>query len=313
MPTKNISRSNLIRLLPALALTVLIFSSCSTDSKLSKKVHTFFMSKRYRKALATIHEMDSINGVLKADTTAYGVKYRKLSLLKDKLFDDYTQLSGNYDNLKNKNNDLNSRYDQLMNSTLTASQKFDRALKNKEAELKEREEKLNALQALVHRQDSITNALESIVKNALLGFKSDELSVEVKDGKVYVSMRDKLLFKSGSAQVEDKGKDALKKLVNALNKNQDLDILIEGHTDNVPIKTELYKDNWDLSVARATSIVRYITGENKINPKRIEASGRGEYYPVASNDTPEGRAKNRRTEIILSPKLEELMKILESK
>jgi chemotaxis protein MotB len=200
-----------------------------------------------------------------------------------------------------------------MSSTLSNTQKFTLALKNKEAELQEREMKLKELQAIVHKQDSITNSLENIVKNALLGFKSDELSVEVKNGKVYVSMRDKLLFKSGSADVEEKGKDALKKLETALNKNQDLDILIEGHTDNVPIKTGIYKDNWDLSVARATSIVRYISGDNKLNPKRVEAAGRGEYYPIASNETAEGRAKNRRTEIILSPKLDELMKILQSK
>jgi chemotaxis protein MotB len=123
-------------------------------------------------------------------------------------------------------------------------------------------------------------------------------------------MSDKLLFKSGSSAVEDKGKDALKLLADVLDKNTDIDILVEGHTDNVPIKTSVYKDNWDLSVARATSIVRILTNDYKIVPTRLTASGKGEFFPKADNETSEGRAKNRRTEIILSPKLDELMKLL---
>jgi len=146
----------------------------------------------------------------------------------------------------------------------------------------------------------------------LLGFNSDELSVEVKNGKVYVSMSDKLLFKSGSAAVEAKGKEAIKLLAGVLEKNQDIDILIEGHTDNVPIKTAVYRDNWDLSVARATSIVRILTDEYKIIPTRLTASGKGEFWPRATNETPEGRASNRRTEIILSPKLDEIMQLLKT-
>jgi len=134
----------------------------------------------------------------------------------------------------------------------------------------------------------------------------------MKNGKVYVSLSDKLLFKSGNASVEDKGKDAIKKLSEVLNKNTDIDIAIEGHTDNVSIKTNLYKDNWDLSVARSTNIVRMICDEFGVESKRVTASGKGEYFPVANNETPEGRAKNRRTEIVLSPKLEELFKLLNS-
>jgi chemotaxis protein MotB len=166
------------------------------------------------------------------------------------------------------------------------------------------------MKQIIAKQDSLTRNLNNTLRNALLGFNSDELSVEIKDGKVYVSMSDKLLFQSGSSAVEDKGKDALKLLAGVLDKNSDIDILIEGHTDNVPIKTSVYKDNWDLSVARATSIVRILTNDYKIVPTRLTASGKGEFFPKADNDTPEGRAKNRRTEIILSPKLDELMKLL---
>jgi len=168
------------------------------------------------------------------------------------------------------------------------------------------------LKKIIARQDSITNRLTGILRNALLGFKSDELSVEIKDGKVYVSMSDKLLFNSGSASIESKGLEAIKVLADVLNKNSDIDILVEGHTDNIPIKTVLYKDNWDLSVARAISIVRILTDEYKITPTRLTASGKGEYAPRASNSTPDGRAKNRRTEIILSPKLDEIMKLLKT-
>jgi chemotaxis protein MotB len=180
----------------------------------------------------------------------------------------------------------------------------------KEKLLSEREKTLHDMKQIIAKQDSLTRNLNNTLRNALLGFNSDELSVEIKDGKVYVSMSDKLLFQSGSSAVEDKGKDALKLLAGVLDKNSDIDILIEGHTDNVPIKTSVYKDNWDLSVARATSIVRILTNDYKIIPTRLTASGKGEFFPKADNDTPEGRAKNRRTEIILSPKLDELMKLL---
>jgi len=125
-----------------------------------------------------------------------------------------------------------------------------------------------------------------------------------------VSLSDKLLFKSGSAAIEDKGIEAIKVLADVLTKNSDIDILVEGHTDNIPIKTALYKDNWDLSVARSLSIVRILTDEYKIPPTRLTASGKGEFSPKVSNSTPEGRASNRRTEIILSPKLDEIMKLL---
>jgi chemotaxis protein MotB len=122
-------------------------------------------------------------------------------------------------------------------------------------------------------------------------------------------MSDKLLFKSGSDAVEPKGQDALKKIAEVMNKNLDINMAIEGHTDSIPIKTNRFTDNWDLSVARATSVVRLLTS-NGVSSKRLTASGKGEFNPVADNSTKEGRAKNRRTEIILSPKLNELMQLL---
>ena len=228
-----------------------------------------------------------------------------------------TDLTDQFNILTTKNNDLQKKYETLVNMSLSQTDKLSKALMLKSEELNakeklltEREKTLEEMNKVIARQDSITKSLNNILRNALLGFNSDELSVEIKNGKVYVSMSDKLLFKSGSSAVEAKGKEALKLLGGVLDKNVDIDILVEGHTDNVPIKTSVYKDNWDLSVARATSIVRILATDYKIAPTRMTASGKGEYFPKAGNDTVEGRAKNRRTEIILSPKLDELMKLL---
>jgi chemotaxis protein MotB len=226
-------------------------------------------------------------------------------------------LSDQYSNITGRFNDLNAKYTNLISESLSQTDKLSKALLAKSDELdakekllSERERSLDEMTRIIAKQDSITSSLNNILRNALLGFDSDELSVEIKNGKVYVSMSDKLLFKSGSAAVEAKGKGALKVLAGVLDKNTDIDILVEGHTDNVPIKTSVYKDNWDLSVARATSIVRILTSDYKIEPTRLTASGKGEFFPKADNKTTEGRAINRRTEIILSPKLEEIMQLL---
>lgn len=227
-------------------------------------------------------------------------------------------LTDQYSILNKKNLELDGKYNNLINESLSRADQFNKALNakseeltNKELLLSEREKSLKEMQSVIARQDSITRRLNSILRNALLGFNSDELSVEIKNGKVYVSLSDKLLFKSGSTVVEDKGKNALKLLGEVLDKNQDIYILVEGHTDNVPIRTSVYKDNWDLSVARATSIVRILANDYKIAPTRMTASGKGEFFPKTDNVTPEGRARNRRTEIVLSPKLDEIMQLLQ--
>lgn len=219
--------------------------------------------------------------------------------------------------LKNKlanqveaNQSLQAAYDGLLNQSTTDQAKLMRQLREREEEIAKREKALQEMRAIIERQEEVTRKLNNAIKNALLGFNSDELSIEVKNGKVYVSMSDKLLFKSGSAEVETKGKEALKLLADVMKKNPEIDVLVEGHTDSIPIKTAIYKDNWDLSVGRAASVVRLLTESYQVSPKQVTAAGRGEFYPKATNTTPEGRAKNRRTEIILSPKLDELMDVL---
>lgn len=255
-----------------------------------------FYSKRLKNVIHERDELCNENNILKEDTIS------KLS---------------NIQKLNNQLYDLSKKYSDLENTSETKLVKLNnelnlksKDLENKEKLLTEREQKLNELKAIIAKQDSITNALTNIVKNALLEFKPDELTVEMKNGKVYVSMSDKLLFKSGSATVDEKGKNAIIKLAEVLNKNSDIEVTIEGHTDNVPIKTAIYKNNWDLSVTRATSIVVMLSEENSVIPTKLTAAGRGEFFPKASNETTEGRALNRRTEIILSPKLDELFKII---
>ncbi|MDO9152576.1 MAG: OmpA family protein [Paludibacter sp.] len=175
----------------------------------------------------------------------------------------------------------------------------------------EQARRLKTLQDMLQNQRDVMSKLKSSISDALMKYKADELYVYIKDGNVYVSLQEKLLFKSGSDVVDPKGKEALKTLAQVLNNTKDITVLIEGHTDNVPIKTAKYQDNWDLSTARATSIVRILTKDYGFDSNLITASGKGKFKPVRGNDTAEGRAANRRTEVILSPDLKELYKLLE--
>jgi chemotaxis protein MotB len=170
--------------------------------------------------------------------------------------------------------------------------------------------RLKNLQDMMKAQTDKTNNLKNSISKALMNYKTDELNVYQKDGKVYVSLAEKLLFKSGSDVVDPKGKQALKSLATVLNSSTDFTVAIEGHTDDVPIKTKAFGDNWDLSTARATSIVRILTNDYSFDPNRITASGKSQFHPVNLNTTAEGRAGNRRTEIILSPDLQEIYNLL---
>lgn len=182
--------------------------------------------------------------------------------------------------------------------------------------LREELEKTSArarnLERELNNKDSAVKALKDEIAKALSGFDELDIKVENRNGKVYVSLAEKLLFKSGSISVDPKGKEALMKLATALNQKADVQVTVEGHTDNKPMNSEKIKDNWDLSVLRATSITRILTEDGKMDANRVIATGRGETQPVADNATPEGRAKNRRTEIILTPRLDKILDILNS-
>jgi chemotaxis protein MotB len=171
--------------------------------------------------------------------------------------------------------------------------------------------RLKNLQDMIQSQKDVMTRIKNSIADALMNYKTDELSVYIKNGNVYVSLEEKLLFKSGSDVVGTKGKEALKSLANVLNSTEDITVMIEGHTDNVPIKTTRFKDNWDLSTARATSVVRILTIDYGFDPSRITASGKGKFHSIKTNETAEGRAGNRRTVVSLSPDLNELFKLLD--
>ena len=214
------------------------------------------------------------------------------------LADHIRTLESNIAELNNQNTQL-GQLTAEQQSKLTASQK----------DLLKQQQTLQPLQSLLQQQKEKSDELKNKMAEALKGFNSNELSVYQKDGKVYVSLSENLLFPSGSAVVNPKGVDALAKLAAVLNLNPDVSVNIEGHTDSIPIHGK-YQDNWDLSTARANSIVRILVNNYKVSPQKVTATGHSYYDPIASNSTPEGRAKNRRTEIILTPNLEEMYNLL---
>lgn len=184
------------------------------------------------------------------------------------------------------------------------------AINNSQMTIADQAKRLKDLQTLIQAQKNVMSKLKKTVADALVNFKPEELTVSIKDGKIYVSLQEKLLFKSGSDVVDPKGKEALQSVAIVLNGNPDINVMIEGHTDSIPFQKK-FEDNWALSVSRATSIVRILTSDYKVDAHRVTAAGRGEFYPINSNSTTEGRARNRRTEIILSPNLNELFKLLD--
>jgi chemotaxis protein MotB len=202
--------------------------------------------------------------------------------------------------------DLNALNQQNAQMSNEASNKVNSLQQNLEAQQK----RLQDLQNLLDQQRKATEELKNKMINALVGFNSSDLTITQKNGKVYVSLSEKFLFPSGSAVVNDSGKIALGKLADVLIANPDIAVNIEGHTDSIPIRGK-FPDNWSLSTARATSVVRILVNDYKVDPTRVIASGHAWFDPVDTNSTPEGRAKNRRTEIILSPKLDEIYKLLE--
>ena len=186
-------------------------------------------------------------------------------------------------------------------------------LREAENELEERNQRLIELQNILARKDQAVKDLKNKVMDALVGFNNKGLTVHEKNGKVYVSLDEKLLFQSGQWKVDPRGQQAIRQLAEVLAENPDINIMVEGHTDNVPMSgSGAVKDNWDLSVMRATAVTNILTQNGSIDPSRVIAAGRGEFVPISSNETSEGRQMNRRTEIILTPKLDELLEILES-
>ncbi len=219
------------------------------------------------------------------------------------------QLKDSISNMEGTMRELNNRVKVLSDE----KESTKRQLNSTKDQVAAQRARLEQLQALLDQQQAAAEALRAKIADALKGFNSNELTIKMTNGKVYISMQESLLFPSGSAVVNPKGKEALSKVAGVLNTSSDININIEGHTDSIPIHTAKFGDNWELSTARATSIAHVLIDEYHVKPAKLVASGRSEYDPIAPNTTPEGRGQNRRTEIILEPKLDELMKLMDGK
>lgn len=307
------------------ACLVAIFSSCIVTKKkyddlLAQKIRTEAdladRDAQLQKANTDLQDLDQKLKQLKEDTTNLGIDVRNSSQKLASLEKEHEQLNTYYKNLMTSSGKLNRDIAQQQEQLLAIQQNLENTRKLNDSlsnSLAEREKKVQELEAVLANKDKAVQDLRTKITNALLNFKENDITVKVKNGKVYVSLAEQLLFGSGSVEVDAKGVTALQQLAKAIKDQRDINIMVEGHTDNVPIskKSPYMSDNWDLSVMRATSITRILTRAG-VAPQQITASGRGEFSPLLANDTPQNKSRNRRTEIIITPDLDELFKILES-
>jgi len=278
-------------------------------------------------------ELETKMADLEKQMTTLNEEIDKARSDRDNALDEYNKLSIRHSDLQNAQDELvrgNVRETQKLLAELQAAQQnlqskedllrqLEQTLDTKKAtldeltfELEKRNTRLVELEKILDAQKKIAQDLKNKVSEALLGFENNGLTVTTKDGKVYVSLDEKLLFKTASWDIDVNGSNALKKLAGVLEKNPGIQITIEGHTDNVPYKpgNSQLLDNWDLSVKRATTVVRVLLDGSKIDPKRLTAAGRSEFLPVDARNTSDARQKNRRTEVVLTPDLTELYQLI---
>ncbi|MDB5020598.1 MAG: hypothetical protein JWQ28_1725 [Pedobacter sp.] len=253
--------------------------------------------KKYKALLA---RQDSLNNGWSASQLSGSNLEKSATQLRK----DTARLNDELSDLRDKYSSMDANYAKLRSNSSTEINKLSDDLKTREQRLKEVEE-------VLRKRDEATNQLKEKLNQALLGFTKSGLTVEIKNGNVYVSLTDKLLFPSGSIIIDEKGKQALAQLAGVLKQQPEINIAVEGHTDTQKIKNlGQIKDNWDLSVLRSTSVVRFLTEEQKVEGVRMTATGKGEFQPLGSNASADGRSKNRRIEIVLSPKLDELYNLI---
>ena len=285
------------------------FTACVSTKKYNELVHqnNVIQSQQYN-FQNRIAELENLIQRLRADTARFSEAYNELT----ETYGDLVNSSSNTtkalnDKVRAKEKELQRREKELNDKI----KRQDKEIAQKERTLKDREKLVSDLQKTIAQKENKQKSLIASLENALFEFSKEDLQVERRNGKVYVSMSDKLLFKSGEATLGTEGKRALSKVAEVVNRNPDIEVTIEGHTDNVPLSgTGVNKDNWDLSVRRATSVVRVLTKEYQVPPTRVLAAGRGEFSPIADNDLESGKARNRRTEIILMPKLDAIYNVL---
>ena len=324
-----------------LVSSLVIFSSCVTP-----KIHNALIAENEgaQSALRT-QEIRNLKLQSEAEELSAKINYLKariINLRNDStqnggaliiLQEKYNALSDSYDLLASKNSremaekaketkqlleqleevqsDLFAKEDELSKLSLSLEAK-EEELELAQENLESRSTRVVELESIINKKDSIVTALKKSIAKALIGLEGEGLTIEKRNGKVYVSLEEALLFASGKYEVNSRGVVALNKLANALAYQNDLKILVEGHTDSIPFNSRgLVKDNWDLSVMRATNVVKVLTQNPDLDPIQLTAAGRSEFMPIASNTSAEGRSVNRRIEIILSPNLDDLFKLLD--
>ncbi|MFK5890264.1 MAG: OmpA family protein [Flavobacteriaceae bacterium] len=231
----------------------------------------------------------------------------KCILEKEKVNSNYETLNDQVGHLKKANNALLENLGNMASLSRKEAENLEKSLEN----IKEKDLRIRSMQDAITRRDSVTLALVTSLKGVLDDINDPDIEVNVEKGVVYISLSDKLVFNTGSFVVSDRAKVILGKVAKIVNDKPDIDIMVEGHTDNVSIKNDVVEDNWDLSVKRATSVVRILQNDFKVAPERMTAAGRSSYIPIADNATDRGKAKNRRTRIIILPKLDEFYNLLE--
>lgn len=298
-------------------------------------------TKKFNQLSANFQDCEKTVQTLKDENQSLKVQNTELQSKVDKHLKDIQDLSGKLEettrNLENsisnnqRSNQINTELESQLKSLKVGSseeitqlmEKLQQAqtdlhkrediLKSAQNELEKRSLRVKELEAALQQKDEAVKQLRQKVMDALVGFNNKGLTIQEKNGKVYVSLDEQLLFKTGKWEVDPKGQQAISNLAEVLGQNSDINILVEGHTDNIPMRgTGEVKDNWDLSVMRATAVTRILLKNKAVEPKRITSAGRGEFFPIDEANTSQARQKNRRTEIILTPRLDEIFRILES-
>ncbi|SNR52672.1 OmpA family protein [Lutibacter flavus] len=314
----------MLKKIAILFVIVFTLNSC-VSKKVYQELETKFNKLRTSNS-ELIQEKDDLLAVkkgLESDLTSLNVQLKELKTKKTILENEYASLQNKFKNLQDSYGVLSTQSSKELAEQSQKNQELLAQLEEKERKLVEeslrleklqtelslRAEEVDELQSLINAKEAQMQQLKNAISNALHNFEGNGLTVVHKNGKIYVSMENKLLFDSGSWAVGSEGKKAVEQLASVLSENSDINVLIEGHTDNVPYTGSTLIDNWDLSVKRATAIVRILKSKG-VDPTQITAAGRSEFVPIDSNSTSEGKAKNRRIEIILAPNLDEISKLL---
>jgi chemotaxis protein MotB len=301
----------MIRIISFLFIASIMLSSCVTKKKFKQMQanHTIEMDKVKASEIACQLELDNLRRSLEAKEKEAQAKDAELNLAKNNLDNAKTkeqEMKSQMDFLRENNTQLLGRLSDLSVVSKTGAESIKKSLETME----EQGRYIKDLTASLQRKDSLNLQLVMNLKRSLDNINDEDVNIEVKKGVVFISLSDKMLFKSGSYEINKTADNVLSKIAKVVNDHKDMEILVEGHTDNVPIKNDCMKDNWDLSVMRSTAIVRSLQSKYGVDPKRMTAGGRSEYLPKAGNENNAGRSANRRTEIIITPKLDQFFELM---